>query len=243
MTHVILLAQPVFGVGLFGSGVSAAAAAGMTLAALAMVLTPGPNMIYLLSRSISQGRWAGLISLVGTGVGFVIYMAMANLGLAVVFLAVPWLFIGVKIVGVIYLGYLAWQALKPGGRGLFDTRPLRRDSAAKLFGMGLMTNLLNPKAAIMYLALIPQFIDPSAGSTTAQGFVLGSIQIYREHDGQCRYRSRRRRHRWFRRCTAGLDHLAATCDGCLARNGCDRAGFRHSRAGSHTRVTFPRTPI
>ena len=149
----------------------------MVLTALVMVLTPGPNMIYLVSRSISQGRSAGLISLAGTGVGFVTYMLMANLGLAVVFVAVPWLFIGFKAAGVLYLAYLAWQALRPGGRGVFEVRELPRDSAARLFRMGLVTNLLNPKAAIMYLTLIPQFIDPNRSNPTVQGLTLGMIQI------------------------------------------------------------------
>ena len=157
--------------------ISMAAAVGMTVTALGMVLTPGPNMMYLVSRSISQGRTAGLISLAGTGVGFVVYMTMANVGLAVVFVAVPWLFIGFKAAGAAYLAYLAWQALKPGGRGLFETRQLERDPSAKLFRMGLITNLLNPKAAIMYLALIPQFIDPHHGHTAAQGVILGGMQI------------------------------------------------------------------
>ena len=157
--------------------VSGASIVAMVLTALVMVLTPGPNMIYLVSRSISQGRGAGLISLAGTGVGFVIYMLMANLGLAVVFVAVPWLFIGFKAAGVLYLAFLAWQALRPGGRGVFDVRELPRDSSARLFRMGLVTNLLNPKAAIMYLTLIPQFIDPNRGSPTVQGLTLGAIQI------------------------------------------------------------------
>jgi threonine/homoserine/homoserine lactone efflux protein len=160
-----------------GTDITATAAGGMALTALGMVLTPGPNMIYLVSRSISQGRAAGLISLTGTAVGFVVYMSMANLGLAVVFVEVPWLYIGCKAAGVAYLAYLAWQALKPGGRGVFDVHELPRDSTGKLFRMGLVTNLLNPKAAVMYLALIPQFIDASRGSTAAQGFTLGSIQI------------------------------------------------------------------
>ncbi|TNC27839.1 LysE family translocator [Amycolatopsis alkalitolerans] len=142
-----------------------------------MVLTPGPNMMYLVSRSISQGRTAGMISLGGTAMGFVAYMTMANIGLAVVFVAVPWLYMGFKAAGALYLAYLAWQALKPGGRGLFEPQKLGRDSAGRLFRMGLITNLLNPKAAIMYLALIPQFIDPSRGHTTVQGFMLGGVQI------------------------------------------------------------------
>ena len=143
--------------------IGAAAAAGIALTALAMVLTPGPNMMYLVSRTISQGRRAGFVSLAGTGVGFLVYMTLANVGLAVVFVVVPWLYIGFKAAGAVYLGYLAWGALRPGGRGVFETRELPRDRSWKLFRMGLLTNLLNPKAAIMYLALIPQFIEPARG--------------------------------------------------------------------------------
>jgi threonine/homoserine/homoserine lactone efflux protein len=153
------------------------AAAGMALTALVMVLTPGPNMMYLVSRSISQGRGAGLVSLGGTFVGFILYMTMANFGLAVIFVAVPWLYIGFKAAGAMYLGYLAWQALRPGGRGLFETHELPRDPNWKLFRMGLVTNLLNPKAAIMYLALIPQFVEPGRGHAVVQGFTLGTVQI------------------------------------------------------------------
>ncbi|MCL2419951.1 MAG: LysE family translocator [Conexibacteraceae bacterium] len=157
--------------------VSPPAAAGMALTALGMVLTPGPNMMYLVSRSISQGRRAGLISLAGTGAGFIVYLLMANLGLAAVFVLVPGLYIGFKAIGAAYIGYLAFQTLRPGGAGLFEPRQLAPDSGWRLFRMGLVTNLLNPKAAIMYLALIPQFIDPAAGHRVAQGFILGAIQI------------------------------------------------------------------
>lgn len=159
------------------SPISAQAAVGMSAAALAMVLTPGPNMMYLASRSIGQGRRAGLVSLAGTGVGFVVYMLMANLGLAIVFVAVPWLFVGLKAVGVAYLAWMTWQALRPGGAGMFEVRNLRRDGNWRLFRMGLLTNLLNPKVAIMYLTLIPQFIEPERGSRVVQGISLGLLQI------------------------------------------------------------------
>lgn len=157
--------------------VSTAAVAGMALVALGMVLTPGPNMIYLVSRSISQGWRAGLVSLVGTAVGFLVYMTIANLGLAAVFVLVPWLFVGLKAAGAVYLLHLAWRTLKPGGHSLFEPTRLPTDSRSRLFRMGLVTNLLNPKAAIMYMALIPQFISPARGHTVVQGFVLGSVQI------------------------------------------------------------------
>ena len=157
--------------------VQAPAVVGIVVVALGMVLTPGPNMIYLVSRSISQGWRAGFVSLLGTATGFVVYMTMANVGLAVVFLAVPWLYTAVKIVGAAYLLYLAWKVVRPGGTALFEHRELPRESAGRLYSMGLITNLLNPKAAIMYLALIPQFIVPAQGDVVVQGFVLGGAQI------------------------------------------------------------------
>ena len=156
---------------------TSSAVVGIALVALGMVLTPGPNMMYLVSRSISQGWQAGLVSLGGTVLGFVVYMTMANLGLAAVFVLVPWLYVCLKVAGAAYLLFLAWSTLRPGGASFFDQRDLPRDSRWKLFRMGLVTNLLNPKAAVMYLALIPQFIVPSAGHVVAQGFILGSVQI------------------------------------------------------------------
>src|SRR5579875_612256 len=145
----------------------------MALVALGIVLTPGPNMIYLVSRSISQGRAAGLISLAGTMTGFGVYMTVANLGVGALLRTVPWIYEAVRLAGAAYLLYLAWQAARPDGSGLFETRNLPRDSPRRLFWMGLVTNLLNPKAVIMYLALIPQFINPGRGHVLAQGFMLG----------------------------------------------------------------------
>ena len=157
--------------------VESSAVLGIALVALAMVLTPGPNMIYLVSRSLSQGAVAGLVSLGGTALGFAIYMTMANLGLAAVFVVVPWLYTALKLAGALYLLVLAARAISRGGIGLFEVRDLARDSTARLFSMGLVTNLLNPKAAIMYVALIPQFIEPARGAVIAQGFILGGVQI------------------------------------------------------------------
>lgn len=150
---------------------------GVGMVALGMVLTPGPNMIYLVSRSITQGRRAGVVSLGGVAVGFLVYLLATNLGLSVVFVAVPELYVAVKLAGAAYLGYLAWTALKPGGVSVFAPQEMPHDSPRKLFTMGLMTNLLNPKIAIMYLSLIPQFINLESGHVLFQGFVLGSVQI------------------------------------------------------------------
>ncbi|GAA3975798.1 LysE family translocator [Streptomyces marokkonensis] len=150
---------------------------GVTVVALGMVLTPGPNMIYLVSRSITQGRHAGMISLCGVAVGFMVYLLAANLGLSVVFIAVPELYFAVKLAGAAYLAHLAWNALRPGGVSVFAPQDVPHDSPRKLFTMGLMTNLLNPKIAIMYISLIPQFIDLDKGHVLLQGLALGSIQI------------------------------------------------------------------
>ncbi|MBK5541917.1 LysE family translocator [Pseudomonas sp. TH05] len=148
------------------------------LISLGMVLTPGPNMIYLISRSICQGRMAGLISLGGVALGFLVYMLCAALGITALLLAVPYAYDALRLGGALYLLYLAWQAVKPGGRSAFQVRDLPQDSPRKLFTMGFVTNLLNPKVAVMYLSLMPQFIDPTGhGSVLAQSLVLGSTQI------------------------------------------------------------------
>ncbi len=159
------------------SAVDPAAAAGIALVALGLVLTPGPNMLYLVSRSLTQGRRAGLISLVGTGLGFLVYLASATLGLSAIFVAIPPAYLALKIAGAVYLLYLAWTVLRPGADPVFAVRELPRDGPRRLIGMGLLTNLLNPKIAVLYLSLLPQFIDPERGSVAVQSLVLGSIQI------------------------------------------------------------------
>ncbi|MBJ9619014.1 LysE family translocator [Burkholderia multivorans] len=147
------------------------------LVSLGMVLTPGPNMIYLISRSICQGRRAGLVSLGGVALGFVFYMFCAAFGITALVLTVPYAYDALRVAGALYLAYLAWQALKPGGRSAFQVRQLSPDSRPKLFTMGFVTNLANPKIAVMYLSLLPQFISPGHGSVLAQSLALGCVQI------------------------------------------------------------------
>jgi len=134
-------------------------------------------MVYLISRSICQGRTAGLISLGGVALGFVFYMMCAALGITAIVMAVPYAYDALRIGGALYLIYLAWQAVKPGGRSPFEVKNLPQDGPKKLFLMGFLTNLLNPKIAVMYLSLLPQFITPEHGSVLFQSFVLGLTQI------------------------------------------------------------------
>lgn len=147
------------------------------LVSLGMVLTPGPNMIYLISRSICQGRMAGIISLGGVALGFVFYMLCAAFGITALVFAVPYAYDALRLTGAAYLIWLAWQAVRPGGRSPFQVRQLPVDGPRKLFAMGFVTNLLNPKIAMLYLSLLPQFIDPAQGSVLIQSLALGFTQI------------------------------------------------------------------
>jgi threonine/homoserine/homoserine lactone efflux protein len=150
---------------------------GFALISFGMVLTPGPNMIYLISRSITQGPGAGIVSLGGVALGFIFYMLCAAFGITAFLFAVPYAYDALRFAGAAYLLWLAWQAVKPGGRSPFQVRQLKVDGPRKLFAMGFVTNLLNPKIAMLYLALLPQFIDPAQGSVLTQSLALGSIQI------------------------------------------------------------------
>ena len=150
---------------------------GFAALALGMVLTPGPNMIYLISRSICQGSTAGLISLAGVAVAFMIYMLAAVLGITALLFAVPYAYDALRFAGAAYLAYLAWQTLRPGGRSPFQVRELKPDAPVKLFSMGFLTSLLNPKVAMLYLSLLPQFIDPALGNVLAQSLTFGALQI------------------------------------------------------------------
>ena len=146
-------------------------------ACLLMVLTPGPNMIYLISRSICQGRKAGVTSLIGVVGGFFVHMFAAAAGLTAVFLAVPMAYEALKWAGALYLLWMAWQALKPGARSPFEAQELAPDSSPKLVLMGFMTSVLNPKVAVFYLSVFPQFISPEHGSMFTQSILLGLTQI------------------------------------------------------------------
>ena len=146
------------------------------LISLGMALTPGPNMIYLISRSLCQGKQAGIVSLGGTGLGFVFYMLCAAFGITALLMTIPLAYEALKIAGAMYLIYLAWKAIT-SAHSPFELQNTVAYSNQKLFFMGFFTNLLNPKIAVMYLALLPQFIKPHEGNVLIQTLSLGCIQI------------------------------------------------------------------
>ena len=126
------------------------------LICLGMVLTPGPNMIYLISRSISQGRAAGLISLCGIALGFIVYMLCAAYGLTALLMAVPYAFDAIRLAGAAYLFWLAWQALRPGGTAPFVATWLISASGNRLApaiyitliaAMALLVTMISPETS------------------------------------------------------------------------------------------------
>jgi len=146
-------------------------------AALLMALTPGPNMAYLVSRSLCQGRRAGVTSWLGVVLGFTVHMCSAAVGLSALFLAVPMGYELLRLGGALYLLWLAWQALRPGASSPFQPRAMPEESPRKLFTMGLLTSILNPKVAIFYLSVLPQFVSAEHGSVLAQSLAFGTLQV------------------------------------------------------------------
>jgi threonine/homoserine/homoserine lactone efflux protein len=146
-------------------------------AALVLVLTPGPNMVYCVSRSLCQGRSAGLVSLIGVLAGFVFHLLAAAFGLTALLMAVPMAFEVIRAAGAAYLLWMAWQAVRPGGSNPFVARELPPESPATLVRMGFLTNVLNPKVAVFYLSFFPQFLHPERGDVLQQSLALGLVQI------------------------------------------------------------------
>ena len=147
------------------------------LAALAIMLTPGPNMLYCVSRALCQGRMAGWMSVLGVQAGNVVHITAATLGLTALLATMPLLYDGIRFAGAAYLLWLAWQAAKPGGRGLFEAQDLPHDSYAQLVRMGLVTNLLNPKQLVFFTSIFSQFLHPDRGSVLQQGVQLAATHI------------------------------------------------------------------
>lgn len=145
-------------------------------AAFLMALSPGPNMIYLVSRALCQGRRAGVISWLGVVCGFAVHVFSAAIGLTALFMALPFGYELIQYAGALYLLYLAWQAVKPGARSLLETKSLADETPKKLFLMGFLTNALNPKVAMFYMAVLPQFIQADQGSVLVQSLYLGGLQ-------------------------------------------------------------------
>jgi len=145
-------------------------------AALLLFVVPGPVVIYVLTRSVTQGTKAGLVSVAGVHLGSLVHVAAAVAGLSAIIAASAAAFTTVKLLGAGYLVYLGIRTLLGGGAALdvaaAESRPLRRT-----FWQGALVNVLNPKTAIFFLAFVPQFVDPARGAATTQIVVLGALFV------------------------------------------------------------------
>jgi threonine/homoserine/homoserine lactone efflux protein len=147
------------------------------VACIALVATPGPNVLYLVSRTLAQGRTAGFVSVAGTSTGFLFHVLAAAFGLSAVLAAVPLAYDAIRLVGAAYLAWLAWSTWRARdivAGTVVATSPI---PIARLFRDGLLTAILNPKVAMFQLALFPQFVDPSRGSVLVQSLLLGAVQL------------------------------------------------------------------
>lgn len=146
------------------------------LASFLLWITPGPDTMYILARSVSQGRLAGVLSALGIGSGTVLHTLLTACGLSAILAASPWAFTAVKMTGACYLIVLGVQALR---------RPIAPSEQAEIasmsnwrvFRQGFVTNALNPKVAVFFLAFLPQFVDPAAGLGPLPFVVLGAAFV------------------------------------------------------------------
>jgi threonine/homoserine/homoserine lactone efflux protein len=142
-------------------------------AGLALNLTPGPDMLYVAARGASEGRSAGIVSALGIGAGTLVHIALVAFGLAAVLSTVPVAYAAIRMAGAVYLVYLGVRALR--GTRTTTTAVLEPASLSAIFRQGVITNVLNPKVALFFLAFLPQFVDPARGNPALQVVLLGLL--------------------------------------------------------------------
>lgn len=144
------------------------------IAAITLALIPGPDMVYVMARSVGQGRKAGIVSAFGVSVGLIIHTSAAALGLSALLMSSAFAYSVVRYLGAAYLIYLGTlMVLSKESIGSLAT--LKQASLGRIFGQGIITNVLNPKIALFFLAFLPQFIDVSSGQVAWQILILGII--------------------------------------------------------------------
>lgn len=146
------------------------------LAAAAVVISPGPDTLLILRNTLSSGQGAGLATVLGVQLGLLVHTTLAVLGISLIIVSSPWLFRAVTLAGALYLAWLGLQGFR--GRHLAGvgagTPPV---SAARAVRDAMLTNVLNPKVILLFIALLPNFVDPTRGSVTAQLLLLAALLI------------------------------------------------------------------
>lgn len=145
-------------------------------AALALLLMPGPAVLYITARSANQGRLAGLVSVLAIETANFTQAVAATLGLSAILLSSALAFDVVKYLGAAYLIYLGVRKLLTREEGT-GNETIQPDSLARIYWQGLIVNLLNPKTALFYFAFLPQFVNPAKGNVTGQTLLLGAIFV------------------------------------------------------------------
>jgi threonine/homoserine/homoserine lactone efflux protein len=146
------------------------------LAALALIVVPGPAVLYIVAQSIDGGRLAGLVSALGVAVGGLVHVTAAAIGLSALLVSSAAAFTVVKVAGAAYLIGLGLHTLL-SRRELPDAAVPRERRLRRIFGQGVVVNVLNPKTALFFLAFLPQFVDPERGSVASQLLVLGLVFV------------------------------------------------------------------
>ena len=141
-------------------------------AGLALNLSPGADMMFCMGLGLRSGPRAALAASAGISTGGMVHVTLAGLGLGAAVAAMPWLFDVIRWIGVAYLLYLAWGALRAGPAQRADVRPM---SVRRAFRDGMIVNLLNPKVILFVLAFVPQFVDPARGSILGQFLIFGLV--------------------------------------------------------------------
>ena len=148
------------------------------LACLAFLAIPGPSVFYIVTRSLVQGRRAGVTSMFGVQVGGLVHVVAAAFGVSALIASSATAFTIVKYAGAAYLVFLGLRKLLTRDAGEeVEIEPRTPRSTAELFGHGIVVNVLNPKTALFFLAFLPQFVDPNAGPVAPQMLVLGTLLV------------------------------------------------------------------
>lgn len=147
------------------------------VAALALLLVPGPAVLYIVARSVDQGRNAGLVSVIGVGLGSMVHVMAAALGLSAVLVQSATAFRTVKYLGAAYLVYLGIRRLLGRGDDIVRANGGGNRSLRRIFFQGVWVNILNPKTALFFFAFLPQFVNVEAGSVGLQIFFLGALLV------------------------------------------------------------------
>ncbi len=143
------------------------------LAALLLLVIPGPSVLYIVTRSIAQGRSAGIASMLGVHTGTLVHIVFAAAGVSALLVASSAAFTVVKLLGAAYLVGLGVHRLTRRSLDLTDAPALTRTSNRRLYVQGIVVNVLNPKTALFFLAFLPQFVDPDRGPVAGQAVLLG----------------------------------------------------------------------